>query len=75
MPDNSCSLLASKCCGWLNQLSVNRFCWEIMRVEGVGVKISKLLTVKNTNTALWLQIFHLTEQRKLEIAGKLLNSL
>ena len=46
-----------------------------MRVEGVGVKISKLLTVKNTNTALWLQIFHLTEQRKLEIAGKLLNSL
>ena len=34
MPDNSCSLLRSKCCGWLNQLSVNRFCWEIMRRGG-----------------------------------------
>ena len=34
MSDNSCSLLQSKCCGWLNQLSVNRFCWEIMSSGG-----------------------------------------
>ena len=41
MPDNSSSLLASKCCGWLNQLSVNRFCWEIMSRGGW---VSRFLT-------------------------------
>ena len=68
MPDNSCSLLRSKCCGWLNQLSVNRFCWEIMSREG---RVSRFLTCPAPAPATHCEkhqsaIFQLIKQRKME---------